>query len=137
LPFEAALGSIGTTDTLSQTFATTPGDSYTIIFALLNDTDPDPSGYNNSFVAAFGPTTLLSLGNAGADAYTLYAYSETATGASTTLSFTEENDLGSWELDSVSVQGPAVSSTPEPSTFLLLGSGIVAMAGAARRRFAR
>ena len=138
LPFEAALGSVGTTDTLSQTFATTPGDSYTIIFALLNDTDPDPSGYNNSFVAAFGATTLLSLGNAGADAYTLFAYSEPATGASTTLSFTEENDLGFFELDSVSVEGPpVVSSTPEPSTFMLLGSGLVAMAGAMRRRFTR
>jgi hypothetical protein len=137
LPFEAALGTVGGTATLSQTFATTAGDSYTFEFALLNDTDPDPStDYYNSFVAAFGTTTLLSLSNVSADAYTLYSYSETATGPSTTLSFTDENDLGSWELDSVSVQGPP-PTTPEPSTFLLLGSGIVAMAGAARRRFAR
>jgi hypothetical protein len=139
LPFEAALGTVGTTATLYQTFATTAGDSYTIEFALLNDTDPDPTEYNNSFLAAFGASTLLSLGNASADGYTLYSYSETATGASTTLQFTEENDLGSWELDSVSVQGPAAAppTTPEPSTFYLPGSGLVAMAGAARRRFAR
>jgi hypothetical protein len=136
LTYEAYLGSILSTDTLSQTFATTPGDSYTIEFALLNDTTPS-SPYGNSFAADFGAITLLSLSDASADAYNLYSYSEIATGTSTTLSFTEENDEGSWELDSVSVQGPPPPPTPEPGTFLLLGSGLLAMAGAARRRFAR
>lgn len=139
LPFEAALGTVGGTSSLSQTFATTAGDSYTIEFALLNDTAADSvNGYPNSFEADFGGTALLSLSNAPVDEYTLYSYSETATGASTTLNFTEQNNLGDFELDSVSVEGPpVVAPTPEPSSFLLLGSGIVALAGAARRRFAR
>jgi hypothetical protein len=129
LTYEAYLGSIGGTDTLSQTFSTSPGGTYVVEFALLNDTTPS-SEYPNSFVATFGGTTLLSEVNAAPDAYTLYTYDVTATGASTTLAFTEENNLGDFELDSVSV-------TPEPDTFLLLGSGLLVMAGAVRRRFAR
>jgi hypothetical protein len=136
--YEAYLGTFGTTGTLSQTFATTLGATYTIDFALLNDGAPDPThGYINSFAATFGATTLFSQLNMPVDGYVLYPpFTAVATGPSTTLTFTEENDLGYFELDSVSVVGPA-AATPEPSSFLLLGSGILALAGAARRRFVR
>jgi len=133
--YEAYLGPVGSPDTLSQTFATTAGNSYTIEFALLNDAAPD-SPYSNSFLATFGGDTLFSESNAPGDAYTLYSFSDTASGPSTTLQFTAENDTAFFELDSVSVQAQP-AATPEPSSFLLLGSGILAMAGAARRRFAR
>jgi hypothetical protein len=131
LTYEAYLGSVGGTDSLSQTFATTIGQQYTIEFALLNDTDPS-SEYGNGFLATFGGATLLSEINTPEDGYTLYTFNEDATGTSSTLAFTEENNLGYFELDSVSVE-----ATPEPSSFLLLGSGLLALAGAARRRFSR
>jgi len=132
LPFEAYLGTIGAVDTLSQTFATELDESYTIEFALLNDTAPIHE-YPNSFDATFGSTTLLSQSNTGVDPYTFYSYIVISNSPSTTLTFSEENNLGDFELDSVSV----VAATPEPSSFLLLGSGLLLMVVIARRRFAR
>ncbi len=130
LPYEAFLGS-SSDETLSQTFATGPGEEYFVEFALLNDTNPS-LGYGNDFTATFGGTTLFSEINAPADAYTLYSFAVHASGSSTTLAFTSSNPSGDFELDSVSV-----AATPEPGSFLLFGSGLVALAGAARRRFCR
>jgi hypothetical protein len=135
--YEADLGDFDSTGTLSQTFATIAGETYTVEFALQNDTSAGV-GYNNSFVVDFGLEQLgLPLINAAAGTgWTVETYSGTATGSSTTLTFTDENDAGFWDLDSVSVAATP-AATPEPSSFLLLGSGILALAGAARRRFVR
>jgi len=128
--YEAYIAPLGATDTLSQTVATIAGFTYTIQFALMNDTTPTTD--TNSFLATFGGTTLLSQTKTPADAYTLYTYHVVGTGAPETLTFTARNDPGFFTLDSVSV-----STTPEPSSFILLGTGVAGLAGAARRRFKR
>lgn len=116
----------GTTPvTLSETLTSTPGTVYNVVFWLEQDTAPTV-GYTHLFNASWGGTTFLSVtptvglpGTVGA--FTQYTFSETATGPSTTLKFTFENDDNYWSFDDVSVS----VATPEPSTGLL---GAIALA---------
>lgn len=131
--YEAYLGGYRTTIALTQTLPTTAGSIYQIEFALLNDTGPSTNS-SNSFQLLFGGTSLFTESAVPASAYTLYSFVGAATSSSTALSFVSENDGGYFELDSVSVSPVAV--TPEPSTFVLLGTGVLGLAGALRRRSA-
>lgn len=130
--YDAYLASEQGTATLTQTLSTVAGTTYLIEFALMNDTNPS-TGYTNSFVAQFGGATLLSETAVAMGAYTLYSSTAAATLAATPLTFTSRNDAGGFYLDSVSV----TAATPEPSTWLLLATGMAGGVGVARRRLFR
>jgi Protein of unknown function (DUF642)/PEP-CTERM motif len=119
--------------TLAQTFATTAGSVYAITFYAAQDT-ASSAEYGNELIASFGGTSLLDDSDIAAEGYTKYTFDVDATSASSTLDLTFGNGLGEFLLDDVSVVDTTPAATPEPSSWLLLGTGLLAMAGMARRR---
>jgi hypothetical protein len=123
----ATMGPVGGDGTLSQTLATNPGTQYTFSF-WLNAVGDDPS----DFSASWDGTTLYSQAdpNTGGN-WTQFSFSVTGTG-SDTIMFAFDDDPAYIALDNVSVSSG--STTPEPGSLLLFGSGVVGLAGMLRRK---
>ena len=96
--YAAAMGSVNSDGTLSQTLQTTAGQQYTLSFWLAND-----GGGPNDFTATWNGTPVLALTNAPGQRYTEYTYIVTATGSTSTLQFAAEQNPTQWNLDNISV----------------------------------
>ena len=107
--YAVGMGSMGADGTLSQTIATTAGQTYTLSFWLQNE-----GSAGNDFKAIWNGQTLLSLSNAAQFGYTEYTYTVTATGSTTTLELSAANDPSQWDLDNISLTANGTSSTPPP-----------------------
>jgi PEP-CTERM motif len=131
--FYAIFGAVGSDGSISQTIADTAGAQYTFSF-WFNAVGDNPS----DFSASWDGTQLLSLTNpTTGGVWTQFTFQVTGTG-SDTITFAGRDDPAWMALDNVSLtQNSTTGTTPEPSSFLLMGSGVLALGGAIRRKLAR
>lgn len=129
--FYAYLGPVGSDGTLSQTISDVAGAHYTFSFWFASVGD-NPS----DFSASWDGNVLLSLSNPNTGAnWSEFSYNVTGTG-SDTITFSFRDDPAYMALDNVSVS-QATGTVPEPSSFLLMGTGILGIAGMVRRKLQR
>lgn len=109
--------------TLSQTFATTPGLTYAIRFWLALDDSAQPNAFSWAWNGVTQATEMNAVAHDFVETYRLI----TATGASSSLSFTFANPQSFFRLDDVSL------AVPEPAALGLVAAALL-MAGIAGTR---
>jgi PEP-CTERM motif len=121
-------------DATSRVLTFTPGE--TLTFTGLADVTGASYIYPDLFIATF-TSTSVTFTNPGSVGFESGVYPDFFTIDSTaplgTVMYTADTTSG---IISGSIGGPA-SVTPEPSTFALFGTGLIGLAGAARRKFIR
>jgi hypothetical protein len=126
--FEAELGTSGAVGTISQAFATTTGQEYTVSFWLANDMKDNTNVFQalwNGQAQNLSPVLNANL----ASPYTQYMFTATASDVSSTLAFNFQEDQSVYHLDDVSA-----TPTPIPAAVWLLGSGLAGLVGIRRRK---
>jgi len=127
----AWLGPTGSLGFLSQTLATVAGETYELRYWLKHE--PFGTGTPSAFQVSWDGSLITGQTDLGTFLYTEFVFSNLApTGTATQLTFGFREDTDFFQLDDVSVEA-ASRTVAEPPTLLLLGVGVLAFIGCARR----
>src|SRR5260221_14161067 len=126
-PYAQSLG----TGIISQVLSPTPGATYNLTFWLATFVDPVNGGITpNQLIVDWGGQQAAAIANLNTNgSYVQYSLSVSATGSSTILSFLGTNDPSTSGLDGISVV-----ATPEPSSLMLLCTGLLTRLGLALKK---
>jgi len=120
---------------VSQSIATIPGQQYELTFYLGTYTQRW-GGPPVSILASAGNTskTFTVSTTSTASTWTPFSMLFTATAGTTPVTLTGSAGFEYIGLDNVSVEGVGGTTIPEPTTYLLMATGLASLTGASRRR---
>ena len=110
-----------------------PGQTYTVTFWL-----SDNAGGSSYFYAIWNGGVLQHIYTSSALTEYSYTIPSNDVEAEDQLTFTADVAQGSYNLSDISVElDEPGTATPEPTSFLLFGSGLLGLAGMVRREFGK